>query len=131
MSTTGFVLKFVLPPGSGRIEGAGTGWRAAQKPVSLLWGGTRHDWGTVHLWLAVGFLAIVSLHVLFHWRWIACMIGKQPQDRSGSRLLAGLLALLVLSAFAIGPFISPVREVPRSELAAEIQDNLQDRQEAK
>ena len=34
MSSTGFILAFLLPPGSGRLVGQGTGWRAGERVLS-------------------------------------------------------------------------------------------------
>lgn len=125
MSSTGFVLKFLLPSRSGRMMGAGTGWRAASKPVSLLWEGSRQDWGNIHWWLSIGFLVIVSIHFFLHLNWIVCVIRKQPKKGSGMRLFIGLTALLILLAFAIGLFISPVKKVPRSQILMERHSEMQ------
>lgn len=116
MVSTGFILEFVLPPGSGRIVGMGTGWRAQSKLISVLLGWTRHEWGTIHFWLALAFLAILSMHLFLHWRWVVSVIRKQPKEGSGARWVAGLLAFLLLLLFSVGPFISHVEKIPRSEL---------------
>jgi hypothetical protein len=58
---TGLILKFVLPPGTGG-RGGGPG-------LSLLdW--TRHDWGDVHFWFAVGLVVLMLVHVVLHWGWL-------------------------------------------------------------
>ena len=56
--TTGVLIRYVLPPGSGRIEAAGQGWGAQEKVVSVVWGLTRHEWGPIHFWLSVTFMAV-------------------------------------------------------------------------
>jgi len=52
--TTGFLLEYSLPPGSGRLgtEGFGIGPGGLRRPILLLWGLTRHEWGNIHsIWL--------------------------------------------------------------------------------
>ncbi len=38
LATTGVLLRYQLPPGSGQLHGAGTGSGAGERPVLLLWG---------------------------------------------------------------------------------------------
>lgn len=116
LAATGLVLNFALPPGSGGPWGAGPGPGAAQRPVALLWGLTRHEWGRVHFWTAVALMSVLAVHLFLHWRWIACMAKGQPRARSGFRLALGMFGLLALAAFAASLFLSPVRKVPRSQL---------------
>lgn len=53
---TGLLMAFVVPPGTGH---------------SLqVWTLGRHQWGTVHLWLAGGLIAAVVLHLVLHWGWV-------------------------------------------------------------
>ena len=61
---TGFLLRYLLPAGSGGLESMAHGWRAATQPVSLVWGMTRHEWGAIHFWLSVAFLVVMVLHLL-------------------------------------------------------------------
>jgi hypothetical protein len=58
--STGLIMRFVLPPGSGGARrGAGI----------TLWGWTRHQWGEVHFWIAVGLMLVLAIHLILHWRW--------------------------------------------------------------
>ncbi len=92
MIATGLVIRFVLPPGSGR-------WRS-------LWGWGRHDWGDAHFWLAVAAGVVLIVHVALHWPWVCGMVlrlcsrgpGAIQQTRPLRRNLAGvgLVALLIL-----------------------------------
>jgi hypothetical protein len=69
--TTGSIIRWVLPPGSG--GGVGRGWRGgrgAAHHISTFWDMTRHEWGDVHFWIATGLAAGVLLHVLLHWGWL-------------------------------------------------------------
>lgn len=51
---TGFLMRYALPASSGGLHGLGTGPRAAARPIALILGLTRHEWGEVHFWIAVG-----------------------------------------------------------------------------
>ncbi|MBD3617920.1 MAG: DUF4405 domain-containing protein [Gammaproteobacteria bacterium] len=94
MAATGVLLVYTLPPGSGR-------W-------ATVWGLSRHQWGDVHLWLAVIFLAIVALHVVLHWRWLASMMKGGAHQAPGWRLVLGLVSLLLIIALAVAPFVTGV-----------------------
>jgi hypothetical protein len=47
------IERYLLPPGSGRLE--------------ILWGMSRHEWGEVLFWIAVTLAAVLTLHLLLHW----------------------------------------------------------------
>lgn len=94
---TGWILRFTLPPRSGR--------------GAMLWGLGRHDWGDVHFWLAVAAAAIVIVHLALHWGWVCTTVarcfrrsgapGRAVRNISG----AGALALLV-AAFCLFAWIA-------------------------
>ncbi len=56
MVGTGYILWFVLPPGTNRTH--------------ILWGLLRHQWGTLHFWISVMLLTVLAVHVALHWRWL-------------------------------------------------------------
>jgi len=33
---------------------------------------TRHEWGAVHFYLAILFVALMVVHIILHWTWIKC-----------------------------------------------------------
>ena len=115
VATTGFLLHVLLPPGSGRLYGIGTGYRAAGKSVTLLWGLTRHDWGTIHFWVAVGLMVVLAIHLGLHRRWIACSLRGRPREGSGLRAALGLIGLVILLAIAVTPWLSPIARVTRAQ----------------
>lgn len=119
VAATGFVLYFLLPPGSGRLQGSGSGWRALERPVTLLWGLTRHTWGTVHFWIALGLMFVLALHLVLHWRWIVCAVRGQPRQGSGSRVALGVVGLAAILVLAAAPLLTPTAQVPRSQLTAQ------------
>jgi hypothetical protein len=115
--STGFLMKYALPPGSGGLESAGGGWRAQQRPVYLVWGLTRHEWGDIHFWLSVGFLVLMAAHLFLHWRWI--VVSFKGEHRGQTLLQGGLgvAAILALMVFAAAPFFSDKIRVTRGSLA--------------
>ncbi len=94
LTTTGVLLRYLLPPGSGRF--------------ATIWGLDRHQWGTVHFWVSVLFFGILALHLLLHWRWIIGFLKGRVKDGSVLRLGLGLVGALTLIAFAAAPLIAPI-----------------------
>ncbi len=74
LATTGSIMRWVLPPGSG--GGHGYGFRGGRGPgpggeqVKQLFGLGRHDWGDVHFALALVFVTLILVHLVLHWTWI-------------------------------------------------------------
>jgi len=64
---TGLLIEFVLPPGS--RQASVRGW-------------TRHDWGDVHFWFAMGILVAGVLHLVLHWGWVCSVTAKLKGVRS-------------------------------------------------
>lgn len=98
--TTGVLMRYLLPPGSGRI--------------STIWGWNRHDWGDIHFWIAVVFLSVSALHLFLHWDWIVCKIrGRKCEDTQAQfRVLLAVIAILTLIALALAPLLSPIEQNP-------------------
>jgi hypothetical protein len=69
LACTGFIMKFILPPGSG---GYGRGFRGGRssEQIKELWSMTRHEWGTIHFYLALLFVFLMIVHIILHWEWI-------------------------------------------------------------
>lgn len=114
--STGLILQYLLPPGSGGLEGRGTGRGAAEQHVSLLWGWSRHEWGQVHYWIAGALAAILALHLALHWKWIVCTLRGVHGEASGRRFGIGVLSLIGLILLAMLPLLSPTRKITRGEL---------------
>jgi len=102
LTTSGVLMRYVLPPGSGRM-------------LSVL-GLSRHDWGTIHFWIAIIFLSSLTTHLFLHWNWIVCQIkGKKCEDNKAKlRVALGIIGLIALLAFALAPLVSPIEksEIP-------------------
>jgi FtsH-binding integral membrane protein len=93
LSSTGLLLHFVLPPGSGR--------------KLAVWEMGRHDWGEIHLILAFIILALMVVHLLLHWSWIHNTTKHYASQLRGFSFL-GLIGLLIVIGFSIAPFLSSV-----------------------
>jgi hypothetical protein len=99
LTTTGVLMHYVLPPGSGRF--------------TSVWGLDRHAWGSLHFWIAVSFFGILSAHLGLHWRWIASTVRGRQREGSGMRVALGLIGLLTLLALAVAPLLTAVEKVER------------------
>jgi hypothetical protein len=114
LTSTGILMRYVLPPGSGR-------WK-------VIWGLDRHEWGSIHFWISIIFLGILTIHLILHWRWIVTFIKRKPREGSGLRAGLGIVGLIGLIALSIAPLISTVETtatktegVPFSEKHDDIQ----------
>jgi len=84
---TGYILRFPLPPGSNKYL--------------ILWGLTRHQWGTVHFWISLALLAVVLLHLALHWQWVVLTVRRKLAPARTAPLSAwftGLLTLLIVGS---------------------------------
>ena len=81
---TGVIIKYILEPGTGGGRRGGRGGGEVETFLSL----RRHEWGTVHFWGSVIFVAIVVVHILLHYKWIKAYLqnvlfaGREKKGRS-------------------------------------------------
>lgn len=96
-ASTGALIYWILPAGSGNLS---------------VWSMTRHEWGEIHFWIAVGFLALMAVHFILHWSWIVSMIRGKSKERnvSNTRILIGVVCALLILSIALAPLFSPVSE---------------------
>jgi len=94
LTTTGVLMRYVLPPGSGRF--------------TSVWGLDRHDWGALHFWIAVILFGVLAVHVFLHGRWIVSIMRRTPREGSGLRVALGVLGVAAVVALAAAPLVSPV-----------------------
>jgi hypothetical protein len=75
---TGYIMEYVLPPGSGGRYGrgfrGGRGVSEAVEQIQRFWSLGRHGWGEVHFYLAVAFTVLMIIHIILHWTWIKCYV---------------------------------------------------------
>lgn len=118
LASTGLLMAHKLPHGSGGQHAMGSGQGAAGRPVALLWGMTRHEWGDLHYWIGYALLAVLAVHVVLHWKWIVCVAKGAPSTASPRRLLVGAIALAAVIGMSVAPFVSPTVSITRGEFAA-------------
>jgi len=116
LASTGLILRFQLPPGSGELVGRGQGRGAAHRLIELLWGLTRHEWGDVHYWFALGLLVVLSVHLFLHWKWIVCVVRGTRSEASGWRFVIGLFAFVAVTLAVALPFVSNTSTTTREQL---------------
>ncbi len=62
-------MKYVLPPGTsgmGRHLHDGTGREHIKDLLTL----DRHEWGTIHFYIAACFVSLIIIHIFLHWPWV-------------------------------------------------------------
>ena len=94
--STGAIMRFVLPSGSGH--------------TLAVWGMDRHTWGHIHFWLGSVFLVVVAVHIVLHWAWIVSVTKGSLESRAGGRVWLAVIATVVVLALAAIPFLVPVEE---------------------
>jgi hypothetical protein len=117
--STGVLLRYLLPPGSGALVGRGIGRGAGQQTVLLLWGSMRHEWSDIRFWIANALLAVLAVHLFLHWKWIVCVVRGAHSEASGQRFLVGLASLCALLLLAAAPLLAPVESIRRERLIRE------------
>lgn len=88
LTGTGLLLSFRMPPGSrgGRgLEFLGLG---------------RHDWGDVHLWIALAVIALTVAHLVLNWAWVK-KVGSD--GRFWGLLGKGSVGLVLVVVFLVLP----------------------------
>lgn len=101
LTSTGILMRYILPPGSGR-------WK-------VIWGMDRHGWGSIHFWISVIFLSILTVHLILHWRWIISFVKGRPREGSGLRAGLGIVGLAGLAALAVAPLVSTIETTATNE----------------
>ncbi len=89
---TGLLMSFILPSGS---RGA------------TVWSWTRHEWGDLHFYLALGMIAVALLHVALNWGWVCNVAVRLLRPRATApshraRNIAGVLLVLLIVGFVAG-----------------------------
>lgn len=98
--STGVLMRFILPPKSGKFT----------EILDM----SRHEWGDMHFYITFIFLAILSIHLILHWRFIRNVFRGRIKKANTSRLMLGLVGLLAVLALAIAPFVVPIENSERN-----------------
>nr|HPQ81867.1 DUF4405 domain-containing protein [bacterium] len=81
---TGAIMQFLLPPGSGHFL--------------MIFGMSRHGFGQIHAWLSVATVALIVVHIVLHWEWVCCLVGRScgdPRPCRRTRVIWGASVLLL------------------------------------
>ncbi len=102
----GLLMKYVLIPGRER-------WAKYGRNVELtLFGWDRHDWGTVHFYLALLLLAVLTVHLILHWQMIVALFQRliaTPRTRTIVLWIFVLFCLLlVYFPFLVTPEVQEI-----------------------
>lgn len=101
LAGSGLVMHYTLPPGSHGIT---------------VWGLGRHDWGTIHYWIAIALVAVVALHIILHWSWVSRMIkGTKSLQVRRKRVALALVGFFGLLSLSLAPVFGKKVEVPERE----------------
>jgi hypothetical protein len=97
----GFLIKYILLPGYKINE------LYDSNTELFFWGLNRHQWGTIHLYLAFSLILLMILHIIFHWGMITCIFRQLipgPTARIIISVFIGVLAIFL----ALGPlYVKP------------------------
>lgn len=69
---------------------------------------SRHEWGEIHFYLSLGFLAILIFHLFLHWGWIRVTAWgtKQCPQPWQRKAITVLILLMILGAICLPWFFS-------------------------
>lgn len=80
---------------------------------AILWGLDRHQWGFIHLTLALLVLFLLFLHVYFHWQQIKCLYRRWTDRHPVKQFVLGPLFLLTcIALLGIPCFLKPSAPYP-------------------
>lgn len=119
LMSSGLLLRYQLPPGSGELENRGPGRGSMERMVTQLWGQTRHEWGDVHFWISVALICVLALHLFLHWNWIVGIMRGKPSEASGWRFGIGAASFVAVIFLSFTPLFSPTQQATRQQLLAE------------
>jgi hypothetical protein len=103
MISTGLILKFILPPGSGRMRGRGFG---GGKPALTWLGQNRHEWGDWHFYISIAFLVLMAIHIILNWNWIRVTAwGTRQHPQPWLRKSLSILIVIFILCAIFVPFM--------------------------
>ncbi|MCK5168725.1 MAG: DUF4405 domain-containing protein [Bacteroidales bacterium] len=93
----GLLIKYVLLPGTER-------WIKYGRSVDLtFWGLDRHDWGRIHLILALVLVALLALHIILHWKLTICLFQNLIKGKK-IRIICTIFLIIITVILVIFPF---------------------------
>ncbi len=82
LTFTGYIMKYVLPPGTGGMGRISHGGSERGMRIEELWSMTRHEWGRIHFYLAGVFVVLMIIHIILHWKWIQYYVKSVVSGKS-------------------------------------------------
>jgi hypothetical protein len=83
---TGCVMRYILPPGTGGLGRIAHGGSGRGINAKYLWSMTRHEWGSIHFYLAIVFVVLMIIHIILHWTWVKCyvksIVNRRPLNKT-------------------------------------------------
>ena len=70
-----------------------------------LWGLGRHDYGSIHFYLALALIGLMVIHIWLHWPWVCTTAKKLAGMKSvnGKRgIIYGIALLVIVAALTLG-----------------------------
>lgn len=115
----GLLMKLVLIPGEDR-------WIKYGKNIEIyILNMDRHQWGTVHLVIALVFLGLLLLHTILHWKLITGLFSKLINNKSTRKLIAIVFVFISVFLFLFAFFIKPeMGEIIRGQGRQVIDENI-------
>lgn len=111
LTTTGVLLRYLLPERSGH-------WKT-------ILGLNKHEWGTIHFWIAVVLLFVLALHLLQHKKFIRNIFRGRNKEKMNVRMALGIIGLVAIILLALLPLISPVETRSKSNSKKPDQQHFQ------
>jgi len=97
----GFLMKVVLIPGEDR-------WIKYGKNIEIyVFNMDRHQWGTVHLVIALVFLGLLLLHTILHWKLIVGLFSNLINNKSTRKLITIVFVLFSIFLFLFAFIVKP------------------------
>jgi hypothetical protein len=100
LASSGFLLAWRLPPGSGS---------------NSMLGLSRHEWGDLHFYLSLGFLFLMVVHLLLNWKWVTVTLsglfsGRNPDGtvRGHGGVFFLIFLWIVMALILAAPWLSGV-----------------------
>jgi len=101
VATIGISIRYILISGEER-------WiKYGQNMKLSIWGLDRHEWGRIHLLTGIFLIALLVLHLYFHWAQIVSMLKKLMPGKVFRTLVLGGVSVVVF-LLALLPFIIPL-----------------------
>lgn len=97
----GFLMKYVLLPGYKINEKYGT------DTDLFFWGLDRHQWGAIHLYLALSMVFLLIFHIIFHWSIIVCIFKRMVPGKIMRWIITFIVTILGIALAIIPVLVNP------------------------